>query len=337
MLRGENGNQRKELAKLIRWARSQPRPGVIVLPNSMLISLALPLKRALGAPVCCNLQGEDLFLEELQEPWRSTSLDLIRAAVGHVDLFLPTSDYYAGFMSGYLDIPRERLHTVPLGINLAGYERVARDPRRPFTAGYFARIDPAKGLHLLAAAYRRFRRLYPGPARLEAAGYIAPEHKPYLEGIEKQMAEWGLGGEFAWRGVLDRESKIAFLQQLDVLSVPGDYADPKGIYLLEAMACGVPFIQPAHGAFPELHAATGAGELVPPGDISALAAALARFAGDPEMARRLGDTAYHAVRRNYSVAHMAARALEAYSRCSLPTTSPNPTTRPEVPSLSSPA
>ena len=337
MLRGEDGNQRKELAKLIRWARTQPAPDVVVLPNSMLIGLAAPLRRALGRPVCCTLQGEDLFLEGLEDPYRSTSLRLIRDSIQHVDLFLPTSDYYARFMADYLEIPPERIETVPLGIKLDGYERVRRPADRPFTIGYFARIDPAKGLHVLAEIYREFRRLYKGESRLEAAGYLAPEHQPYLDSIERQLREWGFGGEFAYRGTLDRDGKIQFLQSIDALSVPGHYADPKGIYALEAMACGVPFVQPDHGAFREMHEATGGGLLVTPGDRPGLAAALNRLATEPELLARLSDNAYSGVRRHYTVASMAARAIAAYTRCSSPTTSPKATTPLAAPSLSSPA
>ena len=338
MLRGEDGHQRKELAKLIRWVREQPAPDVIVLPNSMLISLAGPLRRALNKPVCCTLQGEDLFLEGLQEPYRSTALELIRRNTQHVDLFLPTSLYYADFMSGYLDIPRDRLQTVPLGINLSGYEPAPRqDGDRPFTVGYFARIDPPKGLHVAAEAYREFRRLYQGRARFEAAGYLAPEHQPYLDGITRQMHDWNLGGEFTYRGTVDRDGKIAFLQQLDILSVPGDYADPKGIFALEAMACGVPFVQPDHGAFTEMEAATNAGILVPPGDTAALAAAYHRTATEPELLSRLRANALAGVHQKYSVQSMAAAAIEAYTRCLPPKTSPKPTTPREVPYQSSPA
>ena len=337
MLRGEDGNQRKELAKLIGWARTQPPPDVIVLPNSMLIGLAAPLKRALNRPVCCTLQGDDLYLEGLEDPYRSTSLKLIRDSIGHVDLFLPTSDYYARFMADYLEIPPERMETVPLGINLDGYERAPRPADRPFTVGYFARIDPPKGLHVLAEIYREFRRIYKGRARLEAAGYMGAEHRAYLDGIERQMREWGLGGEFAYRGTLDREGKIRFLQSIDVISVPGHYADPKGLYALEAMACGVPFVQPDHGAFREMCEATNGGLLVTPGDRSGHAAAFNRLATERELLARLSDNAYSGVRRHYTVASMAARAIAAYSRCSSPKTSPKATTPLAAPSLSSQA
>lgn len=327
MLRGEDGNQRKELAKLIRWLRRQPLPDVIVLPNSMLTGLAAPLSRAFNKPICCALQGEDLFLEGLEEPYRSTSLQLIRDHVAQVDLFLPTSRYYADFMAGYLEIPQEKMQVVPLGINLDGYERAPRPTQRPFTVGYFARVAPEKGLHLLAEAYREFRQLYSGPARLEAAGYNLAEHKPYLAEVTAKMRDWGLADEFHYRGAPDREGKIAFLQQCDVLSVPGRYADPKGIYALEAMACGVPFVQPDHGAFPEMAELTKAGLLVPPGNTSALAAALHAVATDPQLHATLSANAYEGAHKHYAVASMAANALEAYTRCLTLTTSRSNTPR----------
>ena len=81
------------------------------------------------------------------------------------------------------------------------------------------------------------------------AGYLAPEHKNYLGEIEQAMKDAGLGAEFNYHGVVDREEKISFLRKLDVLSVPATYDEPKGIFLLEAMACGVPVVQPRRGAF----------------------------------------------------------------------------------------
>src|SRR5215210_1587619 len=65
MLDGESGALRKEFEKLLEWIAVEPVPDVINLPNSLLISLAGPLRRALKRPITCTLQGEDLFLEEL--------------------------------------------------------------------------------------------------------------------------------------------------------------------------------------------------------------------------------------------------------------------------------
>src|SRR5437867_7428696 len=61
MLEGERGVLRKEFDKLLEWLSAEPVPDVINLPNSLLIGLAGPLKRALRRPLVCTLQGEDLF------------------------------------------------------------------------------------------------------------------------------------------------------------------------------------------------------------------------------------------------------------------------------------
>jgi len=314
MLRGEDGNQRKEFEKLLDWLKTEPPFDVISLPYTLLIGLAGPIKEALGRPVVCTLQGEDLFLEGLPEPYRRDSLALIRANVKHVDSFIAVSDFYAGFMSRYLEIPGEKVSVVPLGINLQGFERRReRGPGRPFTVGYFARVAPEKGLHVLAEAYKRLRELDGStPVRLEAAGYLGAEHEGYLRDIEKSLQGAGLGGEFEYRGALDREGKIEFLRGLDVLSVPATYDEPKGISLLEAMACGVPVVQPRRGSFTEVVERTGGGILVEPGDADALAEGLLRLVHDSPLAAELGERGFRGVREHYNISLMAERALEVY-------------------------
>jgi glycosyltransferase involved in cell wall biosynthesis len=147
---------------------------------------------------------------------------------------------------------------------------------------------------------------------LEVAGYLAPEHRNYLAAIEQQMKDAGLEGEFAYRGVLDRDQKIKFLRGLDVLSVPATYAEPKGIFLLEAMACGVPVVQPNLGAFPEIIARTEGGLLVAADDPDQLGKALVSLFHDRALGERLGENGFRNVREHYNVARMAQRALEVY-------------------------
>jgi len=122
VLRGEDGYQRKEIDKLIEWVREERAPDLVNLPNSLLIALAAPLRRALARPICCTLQGEDVFLEGLPEPWRSEAIALIRQKAADVDAFISVSDYYVEAMASYLRIPGDRIAVVPLGINLRGYD-----------------------------------------------------------------------------------------------------------------------------------------------------------------------------------------------------------------------
>lgn len=314
MLRGEDGFQRKEIRKLTSWLRSAPRPDIITLPNSLLIGLASPIRQALGRPICCTLQGEDLFLSQLQDPYRAVSLDLIRANIGQVDAFAVVSEYYRPFMRDYLGIPEDKLYVVPLGISLDGYDAAPRPRNDTFRIGYFARVAPEKGLHLLAQTYIHLRRNSDfSSTTLDVAGYLAPEHRGYLRDIERKLRDAGLHHEFHYRGVLDRSQKIGFIRSLDVLSVPSTYDEPKGIFLLEAMAGGVPVIQPRRGAFPEILEKTGGGILVEPDDASSLAEGILSLWKNPALREELGRKGAKGVREHYSASHMAARALQVYS------------------------
>ncbi len=314
MLRGEEGFQLKEIRKLTEWLRGLEPPDVTVLPNSLLSGLAAPIRAALKRPVCCTFQGEELFLDQMPEPYRAQSLDLIRANAASIDGFVAVSRYSASYWIRRLGIPEVKMHVVPLGINLNGYP--ARDPvavGAPFRVGYLARIAPEKGLHVLAECYRRLRRESDfGPATLEAAGYLAPEHRGYLHAIRREMQEAGLAHEFHYHGELDRARKIEFLHGLDVFSVPAIYDESKGIPLLEAMAAGVPVVEPHRGAFVEILEQTGGGLLTDPGDPDALAGGIGRIRRDPALAAALSRAGAQAVRERFTVAHMARRAVEAF-------------------------
>ena len=294
-------------------------PDVVNIPYALLINLAAPLKRALGKPVVVTLQGEDLFLEALPEPYKTEALQLVRSQVADVDLFIAVSEYYARFMRDYLQIPESKMRVAPLGVNVSDLSITARFPAHrsqlpgPYTIGFFARIAPEKGLHNLADAYRALRtsKGLP-PSRLVAAGYLPPEHKPYLENIAEGLRAAGLGDEFVYRGSLERARKVQFFHDIDVLSVPSPYHEPKGLYLLEAMACGVPVVQPNHGAFPEILARTGGGVLSRSAAPEDVADAIYELWKDPARAKTLGRRGAEGVRNHYTVTHMAGAVLKAY-------------------------
>jgi glycosyltransferase involved in cell wall biosynthesis len=249
----------------------------------------------------------------LQEPWKSQSQELIRKAVGDVDLFIAVSDYYADFMARYFGIDRSRIRTVPLGITLDGHEIQPARRSPPYTIGYFARIAPEKGLHVLADAYHRLRsKPNAPPTRLLAAGYLLNEHRDYLSSVEQRLRDWGLDSEFTYAGAPDRAGKIALIRQMDVFSVPAVYAEPKGLSLLEAMANGVPIVQPRRGAFTEIVQRTGGGLLVAPDEPESLAEALLGLLLDRDRAAALGRAGAEAVKQQHSVDRMAQNAEKVY-------------------------
>ncbi len=226
-----------------------------------------------------------------------------------MDRFIAVSEYCARFMSTYLAIPSERIFVVPLGIAFDGYER--REPTSTTRAiGYFARVAPEKGLHVLAEAYiRLYRRMGAATPKLEAAGYLSAADAPYLDRVRRQLADAGCASMFTYRGELDREGKLAFLRGLDVLSVPATYDEPKGMFLLEAMASGVPVVQPRRGAFVEIVEKTGGGLLVDADDAGSLADGLHRVLTEPGLSADLGRKAYDGVRAHYGIDRSAAAVV----------------------------
>src|SRR5208283_2420020 len=111
---------------------------------------------------------------------------------------------------------------------------------------------------------------------------------------------------------VDRAGKLAFLRSLSVFSVPALYGEAFGLYVIEAMASGVPVVQPRHAAFPELIALTGGGVLCEPDNPTALADAIEPLLLDAARARALGETGRKAVREKFNADTMATETLRAY-------------------------
>ena len=324
MLQGEEGPDRKEFLRLAQWLAEEVQPDIVDLSNVFLIALAAPIRRVAGVPVCCTLSGEDLFLQKTPEPWRTQATRLLRRRIADVDSFITFNKYYAGAMADALGIPHEKLHQVPLGLDLIGHnedgqpESVAGSSGagRRQVIGYLARVCPEKGLHLLYEAFRILRQQEKfAHCRLRVAGYLGPRDRPYLDELQQKARQYGLDGSVEYVGELDRAQKIRFLKSLDVFSVPTVYRESKGLPVLEALANQVPVVQPDHGAFAELVGATQGGLLVPPENPQALAEGIARLLENPSLRRELGRRGRAGVEQSFTAGHMADATLGIYRRC----------------------
>ena len=314
MLQGENGFQKKELSKLINWLRREPPPDIINLPNSLLIGLTQPLQHALNRPVLCTLQGEDLFLNGLPEPYQSKALELIRSKVKYVDGFIAVSNYCAGHMKNLLGIPKDRLHVVPIGIAPEPYGKNHTPRSQTIRIGFLSRICPEKGLHTLCEVYRQLRLRKDVPSgKLDVAGYIGSDNKIYLRKLQSKMTRWGLAKEFNFHGMLNQKEKIRFFENIDIFSVPAAFNEPKGIPVLEAMASGTPVVQPRRGAYTEILEKTSGGILTESGSSISLEKGIYSLYKNQQLAEALGQNGKKGVRDFYSSSHMASMALEVFT------------------------
>ncbi len=315
VLRGEDGRQRPELERLVAWLRDDFKPQIVHITNALLLGLARSLKRELSVPVLCGVQGEDLFIDEIVEPYRTRFVSELRAHAIDVDGFVAPNRYYADHVRGYLGTAAEKIRVVRLGVTLHGRETRARPADAPFTIGFLARQCPEKGLHRLIAAFRQLtQRAADQPIRLRVAGYVGKRDAAYVDEQRRLVADQGLSGQVDWVGEVDRDAKMQFLGSIDVLCLPTVYRESKGLPALEAMASSVPVVVPAHGGFPELIEWTGGGLLFDPDSEEAVVDALEALMRDPERRRELGRAGRQVVERELSDEAMAAATLREYER-----------------------
>lgn len=313
MLQGEDGPHRAHVDELAEMLATQMKPDLICFSNALLAGSARAIRDRLDVPLLCVLQGDDVFLEGLAEPYRSRAIELIHDRAGDFDGFIVHSDYYRDHMVRYLGLDARRFHTLPLGIDLSVHDGQPSDSTDDlFTIGYFARICPEKGLDRLVAAFRLLHARRPG-VRLKVGGFLGSRDKAFFRQLQADTTD--LGDAFTYVGSPpDTASKVEFFKSLDVLSVPTAYREPKGLYVLEALANGIPVVQPDHGAFRELIEATGGGILVEPGDPQALADALEALVDDNDRRLELATSGQQRVHELYGPQRMAAASLALFKQ-----------------------
>ncbi len=314
MLRGEGGNQQSLLAEMVAWLQTSLQPDLVHVTNTLISGPVPAIKKVLNVPVVCGLHGEDIFIDGLPQPYREQAIELIRQNAAHIDHFIAISQYYADYFGSLIGIDPAKISLVRPGIALQDYHALpGKASEAPLTIGYLARISPEKGLHLLVDAFIRLCQSgqFPG-LRLKAAGYLSRAHAAYVDDIRRRAKQAGLSEQLEIIGTVDRQEKINFLQSLDLFSVPTIYRDPKGLPVLEALASGVPVVQPDHGAFPELVSATGGGLLHRPEDPLDLADKLATLLHDAQLRQMLGERGRTAVHTEFSAERMAQETIQVY-------------------------
>jgi glycosyltransferase involved in cell wall biosynthesis len=314
MLRGEVGNQAAELRELVVWLRGAfdgAPPDAVWLSTALQAGLARSIREELKVPVIGFLQGEDSFLDGLghraPDVWA-----LLSERMRDADAWVAPSRYFAEQMAGRLRWDRaeaeRRIRVIPNGIAVEDFDGEADVPRDAPTIGYLARFVPGKGLGILVEAFIELKRRNTIPRlRLRCAGSMTADDARYVESLRRKLDAAGCAADVEFLPNVSREEKVRFLKTLDVFSVPATSSEAFGLYVIEALAAGLPVVQPRAWAFPEIVEATGGGTLFEPGDSAiALADTLELLLRDPERARSLGAAGRVVVRRDYSLRSMAA-------------------------------
>ena len=179
-------------------------------------------------------------------------------------------------------IPRSAVEVIYPGIDTATYTPCATERAAEPAFAYLGRLKRYKGVQHVIAAFAAMRN---SRARLEIAG--AGDYRPTLERL---AASLDLGDRVRFLGRVSEEEKLRLLRRAWALV----FASPKegwGITNLEAAACGTPVVASNSPGIRESVHDGETGYLVPHGDVSAMAAAMDRIAGDPALVTRLGAAA----------------------------------------------
>ncbi|MFN3194167.1 MAG: glycosyltransferase family 4 protein [Aureliella sp.] len=323
MLKGVDGNQRKEVGRLCDWLATQ-NPDVVIFSNLLIAGCLPEIKKQLGCRTVVLLQGDDIFYDGLVEPYREQALTELRRLAVQVDRFVVHSNDYGTRMQALLGFRDEQLAVNPLCIDPTDFhpsepvpknDQAAPSGPRPLAIGYLARLAPEKGIDILVDAFIELHHRqsseanYAGPI-LHVAGWLGKQHEDYWQEQLDKLSAAGLSEMCKYHGSVDRAGKLAFLGAIDLLCVPTPYLEPKGLFVLEALAAGVPYLQPDHGAFPELNARLGGGQLFPPESADVLADHLESMLADHEQLRALGEAGRDGLLETATTKHEAESLIE---------------------------
>ncbi len=318
VLRGENGGQKDELDHLISWLGHHAKPDIVHLSNALLLGLAGRIKRELKVPVVCTLQDEDSWIDSMEQNAASEAWQIMAEKAQDIDAFLPVSTYFNHLMQRRLvGIDTARFHQVPIGISPEQYGLAPAPPERP-VIGYLSKMTESLGLGALIDAFIELKQTEPlSSLRLKIMGGQTPDDGPFLKQQRDKLSARGMLADVEFCEGLNKEHRLKFLQSLSILSVPMPHPEAFGMFILEALACGVPVVQPRIGAFPEIITATGGGLCYDPAAPKGLIQALESLLLNPEAARTLGRTGYRNVSREFNIKRTAERILAVYKQCDI--------------------
>lgn len=242
---------------------------------------------------------------------------LLRRVLARADAIIATSHAYVT-SSPFLAPLADSVQVIPLGIDLDPFlhadQAAARTLRARFTGDrsdhhlllFVGRLRYYKGVDVLLRAL----------VQVPGAVLLVVGAGPMKQAWEALARDLGLGPRVHFLGDVPAEALPAHYAAADLFILPAtSRAEAMGLVLVEAMATGVPVISTELGtgtSYVNQHGVTGL--VVPPGDVTALTAAIDTLLADPRRRERMGRRAQARVRQEFDAAMMAERVLEVYTR-----------------------
>ncbi len=314
MLMGEDGMQKDELEKMVHWLETHLKPDVIHISNALLLGLAHQLKQRLQIPVVCSLQDEDVWVDHMHPMAAEKVWQLMRDKAADVDMFIAVSRYYTSFMKEKLQLPDHKIATMYVGVDPADYQFINASEKQRYI-GYLSRLCYDNGLDILIDAFILLRQNQDfADVSLLLTGGQTGDDQAFIKMQKKKLRQANLISSVTFIDDFNSKQRNEFFSKVMLLSVPVRNGEAFGIYLTEAMAAGIPVVQPALGAFPEIIAQSGGGITYQHNTPEQLADALKMLMNDKSMISQLSLQAQKGTAAGFNIHAVAKNMVSLYEQ-----------------------
>lgn len=312
MLLGEQGEQKEELDKMVNWIVEHCKPDVIHISNALLLGLAKKLKEKTGVTVLCSLQDEDVWVDAMQPQFQQRIWDLMHERAKDVDALVAVSKYFANSMKTVMKLPPDKVHTFYLGVDAEDYHFISTK-EKPRNVGYISRMCHENGFDIVVDAFIELKKK-PGfeDVKLIATGGSTGDDHKFIKEQKRKIKENNLLDSFEILPEYEGEAQHEFYKQVSLVSVPVRIGEAFGMYLLESMASGIPVVQPALGAFPEIVEISGGGVIYMPNTPLKLSETWADLFGNPIKLEELSRSGLEGTKEKFNIHKHAAEIIGLY-------------------------
>ena len=312
MLLGEDGKQQEELERLVDWMAEHCKPDVVHISNALLLGLAHRIKERLNVPIVCSLQDEDVWVDAMKPVFRDQIWKLMSEKAKDVDQFIAVSDFFSDVMQERMKLPPEKIQSLYLGVDPADYEFIPVT-NKGRNIGYISRMCHENGFDIVVDAFILLKKKAGfEDVKLILTGGSTGADTSYIKGLRKKLSRENLNDQVEIIEDFEETGRKSFFSKVSAISVPVRNGEAFGMYLLESMASGVPVVQPALGAFPEIVKLSGGGIIYEPNTPATLCEALAGLLSDPEKLNSLSVAARNGVEVSFNIHDHAKEMIKVY-------------------------
>ncbi len=301
MLLGEQGAQKEELDHMVNWIAEHCKPDIIHISNALLLGLAKRLKEKIGVPVLCTLQDEDVWIDPMKPEFQKKIWELMHERSKDVDALVSVSDFFAGVMKKRMNLSDEKVKTIHLGVDVEDYQYVSTKEKER-NVGYISRMCHKDGFDIVVDAFIELKK---NPdfddVKFIATGGLTGDDAKFMKEQKRKLKANNLLDSFEILPDFEGKEVNDFFKKVSLVSVPVRIGEAFGMYMIESMASGVPVVQPALGAFPEIIELSGGGVTYMPNSPKKLSETWAELLSNPEKLEKLSRDGYEGTRKKFNI------------------------------------